>query len=175
MIRWVNGGLLTIFFLVVGLEIKRGFTVGHLSDRHSAALPVAAAIGGMAVPALLYHLVIPAGPWAHGWGVPMATDTAFAVAIIIMMGSRVPVELRIFLTAATIVDDIGAIIVVAFFYSEALHPAYLIAAAATFAVLVAMNRMGVYKVTIYLLLGIVLWAMLFAGGLHATLPTRITR
>ena len=105
----------------------------------------------------------------------MATDTAFAVAIIIMMGSRVPVELRIFLTAATIVDDIGAIIVVAFFYSEALHPAYLIAAAATFAVLVAMNRMGVYKVTIYLLLGIVLWAMLFAGGLHATLPTRITR
>ena len=99
----------------------------------------------------------------------MATDTAFAVAIIVMMGSRVPVELRIFLTAATIVDDIGAIVVVAFFYSEALQPAYLIAAAAIFALLVVMNRMSVYRVTLYLLLGIVLWAMLFAGGLHATL------
>ena len=169
LIRWVNEGLLTIFFLVVGLEIKREFTVGHLSDRRSAALPVAAAIGGMAVPALLYHLVLPSGPWAHGWGVPMATDTAFAVAIIIMLGSRVPVELRIFLTAATIVDDIGAIIVVAFFYSEAIQPTYLIAAAAIFAVLIVMNRIGVYKVTLYLLLGVVLWAMLFAGGLHATL------
>lgn len=169
LIRWVNDGLLTIFFLVVGLEIKREFTVGHLSDRRSAALPVAAAIGGMAAPALLYHLVIPSGPWAHGWGVPMATDTAFAVAIIIMMGSRVPVELRIFLTAATIVDDIGAIIVVAFFYSEALRPTYLILAAVLFGVLVVMNRLGVYRVTLYLLLGVVLWAFIFAGGLHATL------
>ncbi|HET7552586.1 MAG TPA: Na+/H+ antiporter NhaA [Gemmatimonadaceae bacterium] len=169
LIRWVNEGLLSIFFLVVGLEIKREFTVGHLSDRRSAALPVAAAIGGMAVPALLYYLVIPSGPWAHGWGVPMATDTAFAVAIIIMMGSRVPVELRIFLTAATIVDDIGAIVVVAFFYSEALQPTYLILAAAIVVVLVVMNRLGVYRVTLYLLLGVVLWAALFAGGLHATL------
>ena len=99
----------------------------------------------------------------------MATDTAFAVAIIVMMGSRVPVELRIFLTAATIVDDIGAIVVVAFFYSEAIQPTYLILASAILGVLVVMNRMGVYKVTLYLLLGVVLWAMLFAGGLHATL------
>jgi len=169
LVRWVNEGLLTIFFLVVGLEIKREFTVGHLSDRRSAALPVAAAIGGMAVPVLIYALIIPSGPWAHGWGVPMATDTAFAIAIIIMMGSRVPVELRIFLTAATIVDDIGAIIVVAFFYSEALQPAWLILAAAVFGVLVMMNRLGVYRVTPYLLIGVVLWAALFAGGLHATI------
>jgi NhaA family Na+:H+ antiporter len=169
LIRCVNEGLLSIFFLVVGLEIKREFTVGHLSDRRSAALPVAAAIGGMAIPVLLYRAVIPSGPWAHGWGVPMATDTAFAVAIIVMLGSRVPVELRIFLTAATIVDDIGAILVVAFFYSEALQPTWLIAAAVVFAALLVMNRTGVYRVTLYLLLGVVLWAMLFAGGLHATL------
>jgi NhaA family Na+:H+ antiporter len=107
LLRWVNDGLLTIFFLVVGLEIKREFSTGHLSSRQAAALPIAAAIGGMAIPVLLYRLVLPAGPWAHGWGVPMATDTAFAVALIVMLGSRVPVELRIFLTAATIVDDIG--------------------------------------------------------------------
>jgi NhaA family Na+:H+ antiporter len=169
LLRWVNEGLLTIFFLVVGLEIKREFTVGHLSDRRSAALPVAAAIGGMAVPILIYRLIIPSGPWAHGWGVPMATDTAFAIAIIIMMGSRVPVELRIFLTAATIVDDIGAIIVVAFFYSEAIQPAWLILAAAVLGVLVLMNRLAVHRVTFYLLIGIVLWAALLAGGLHATL------
>ncbi|HEU4584900.1 MAG TPA: Na+/H+ antiporter NhaA [Gemmatimonadaceae bacterium] len=167
--EWVNQGLLSIFFLVVGLEIKREFTVGHLSDRRSAALPVAAAIGGMAIPVLIYRAVIPSGPWAHGWGVPMPTDTAFAVAIVIMLGNRVPVELRIFLTAATIVDDIGAILVVALFYSETLQPGYLIAAAVVFAVLLAMNRTGVYRVTLYLLLGVVLWAMLFAGGLHATL------
>src|SRR5262249_54742306 len=97
---WVNDGLLTIFFLVVGLEVKREMTVGHLAKRRSAALPIAAAIGGMIAPALLYTLLVPVGPWSHGWGVPMATDTAFAIALIAMMGSRVPVELRIFLTAA---------------------------------------------------------------------------
>ncbi len=121
LLHWVNDALLTVFFLVVGLEIKREFTVGHLATRRSAALPIAAAIGGMVVPALIYVSLVPAGPWAHGWGVPMATDTAFAVALIAVMGARVPVELRIFLTAAAIVDDIGAIIVVAIFYSDALN------------------------------------------------------
>ena len=169
LLRWVNDGLLTIFFLVVGLEIKREFTVGNLANRRSAALPVAAAIGGMVVPVLLYRLIIPSGPWAHGWGVPMATDTAFAIALIIMMGSRVPVKLRIFLTAATIVDDIGAIIVVAFFYAEALHPEYLLAAVAMICVLALLNRLGVYRVTPYLLLGVALWTLMFAGGIHATL------
>ena len=113
--HWVNDGLLTIFFLVVGLEIKREFTIGHLGTWRAAALPVAAAIGGMVAPALLYLAVIPEGPWSHGWGVPMATDTAFAVALIVMLGERVPIGLRIFLTAAAIVDDIGAIVVVALF------------------------------------------------------------
>ena len=122
LLHWVNDALLTVFFLVVGLEIKREFTVGHLASRRSAALPIAAAIGGMLAPSLLYLLAIPRGPWSIGWGVPMATDTAFAVALVAMLGRRVPVELRIFLTAAAIVDDIGAIVVVAIFYSGELRP-----------------------------------------------------
>ena len=167
--HWVNDGLLTIFFLVVGLEIKREFTVGHLAGRRSAALPIAGAIGGMVVPAAIYILILPGGPWAHGWGVPMATDTAFAIAIIVMMGSRVPIELRIFLTAAAIVDDIGAIVVVALFYSGKLQLAYLIAALVLTGGLAALNRMHVYRVTPYALIGVALWACIYAGGLHATL------
>lgn len=167
--HWVNDGLLTIFFLVVGLEIKREFTVGHLAGRRSAALPIAGAIGGMVVPALLYILVLPGGPWSHGWGVPMATDTAFAIAIIVLMGSRVPIELRIFLTAAAIVDDIGAIVVVALFYSGKLQLGYLIAALVLAGGLAALNRAHVYRVAPYALIGLALWACVHAGGLHATL------
>jgi Na+:H+ antiporter, NhaA family len=167
--HWVNDGLLTIFFLVVGLEIKREFTVGHLTSRRSAALPIAGAIGGMVAPAALYMAVLPQGPWAHGWGVPMATDTAFAVALIVMMGARVPIELRIFLTAAAIVDDIGAILVVAVFYSGDLQLGYLAAAAATAGALALLNRSHVYGVAPYMVLGVVLWACVHAGGLHATL------
>jgi NhaA family Na+:H+ antiporter len=167
--HWVNDGLLTIFFLVVGLEIKREFTVGHLASWRSAALPIAAAIGGMVAPAALYLLVIPQGPWSHGWGVPMATDTAFAVALIVMMGERVPVELRIFLTAAAIVDDIGAIGVVAAFYSGDLHLGYLAAAALITGALALLNRSHVYRVAPYMLLGVALWACVHGGGLHATL------
>jgi len=167
--HWINDALLTIFFLVVGLEIKREFTVGRLAGRRTAALPAAAAVGGMVVPALIYLAFIPTGPWSHGWGVPMATDTAFAVALIAMMGRRVPVELRIFLTAAAIVDDIGAIIVVAFFYSGELHPAYLAAGLLAVAGLALLNRAHVYRVSPYVLLGIVLWYCAHVGGLHATL------
>jgi len=169
LLHWINDGLLTIFFLVVGLEIKREFTVGHLAGVRQAALPIAAAIGGMAVPALFYALIIPSGPWAHGWGVPMATDTAFAIALIALLGPRVPVELRIFLTAAAIVDDIGAIGVVAVFYSGDLHLAYLAGAAATVIGLACLNRGRIYSVTPYALLGVVLWACVHASGLHATL------
>jgi NhaA family Na+:H+ antiporter len=167
--HWVNDALLTVFFLVVGLEIKREFTVGHLATRRSAALPIAAAIGGMVIPALIYVLLVPGGPWAHGWGVPMATDTAFAVALIAIMGARVPVELRIFLTAAAIVDDIGAIIVVAIFYSDALNVVALSGALAAVGMLVVLNRSGVYRVTPYILVGVLLWVCVHAGGLHATL------
>ncbi len=167
--HWVNDGLLTVFFLVVGLEIKREFTVGRLASWRSGALPVAAAIGGMAAPAALYVLILPTGPLAHGWGIPMATDTAFAVALIVMMGARVPIELRIFLTAAAIVDDIGAICVVAVFYSGALDWGYLGAAIAVTAALAFLNKVHVYRVSPYILLGILLWAFVHAGGLHATL------
>lgn len=169
LLHWVNDGLLTIFFLVVGLEIKREFTVGHLAGRRSAALPIAAALGGMVVPAVLYVSIIPDGAWEHGWGVPMATDTAFAIALIALMGRRVPVELRIFLTAAAIVDDIGAIVVVAFFYSSDLHYDYLAVATFTIASLAWLNRSRVYQVAPYAVLGVVLWAAIYQGGLHATL------
>ncbi len=167
--HWVNDALLTIFFLVVGLEIKREFTVGHLTKWRSAACPVAGAIGGMFVPALLYFLIVPGGVWSHGWGVPMATDTAFAVALIAMLGQRVPVELRIFLTAAAIVDDIGAILVVAGFYSRELQFGYLAAAGIVVILLALLNRSRIYLVTPYVLLGVFLWVSVHASGLHATL------
>ncbi|SFH59899.1 Na+:H+ antiporter, NhaA family [Nitrosospira sp. Nsp14] len=169
LLHWINDGLLAIFFLVVGLEIKREFTVGRLASARSAALPVAAAVGGMAVPAILYLLLTPAGAWSRGWGVPMATDTAFAVALIVMMGNRVPAELRVFLTAAAIVDDIGAITVVAIFYSGTINYGYLAGTAAIVAALALLNRSHIYSVTPYILLGIVLWACVLASGLHATM------
>jgi NhaA family Na+:H+ antiporter len=169
LLHWINDGLLTIFFLVVGLEIKREFTVGRLASVRSGALPVAAAIGGMAVPAILYLLLIPAGTWSHGWGIPMATDTAFAVALIVMMGKRVPAELRVFLTAAAIVDDIGAIIVVAIFYSGTMNFGYLAGAGVIVAVLALLNRFHIYSITPYLLMGVLLWACVLASGLHATM------
>jgi NhaA family Na+:H+ antiporter len=173
LLRWVNDGLLSLFFLTVGLEIKREFTVGHLSTRKSAALPVAAAIGGMIIPILLYKLVIPEGPWAHGWGIPMATDTAFAVALIVMMGARVPIELRIFLTAAAIVDDIAAIIVVALFYSSDLNFGYMAGAGVMVSLLAVLNHWGVYRAGPYALAAIGLWICVHAAGLHATLAAVI--
>src|SRR5262249_3471582 len=160
-LHWIDDGLLTVFFLVVGLEVKREMTVGHLASRRSAALPIAAAVGGMVVPALLYALVIPAGSWSPGWGVPMATDTAFAIALIAVMGARVPVELRIFLTAAAIVDDIGAIVAVAVFYSGEIHPAYLAAAAAVVVVPALLSPSRGYLPSPYLLLGLALWAFVY--------------
>ena len=156
--HWINDGLLTVFFLVVGLEIKREFTVGHLAGWRSAALPVAGAIGGTIAPAALYILVVPPGPWSHGWGVPMSTDTAFAVALIVMLGSRVPVELRIFVTAAAIVDDLCAIVAVAAFYSGELSLVYLLAAVPLIGALALLNRSHVYALTPYIVVGWALWA-----------------
>ncbi len=169
LLQWINDGLLTIFFLVVGLEIKRELTVGRLATRRLAAFPVAAGLGGMLVPALVYTLLVPAGPLAHGWGVPMTTDTAFAVAVIVALGRRVPVELRVFLTAAAIVDDLGSIVIVGAFYSGALHAGWLLAAFAACLALFAYNRAGVYRALPYAVTGVVLWALVHAGGLHPTL------
>ena len=166
--EWINDGLLTVFFLVVGLEIKREFTIGRLSTRRAAVLPFAAAAGGMALPALLYLGLAPAGH-AHGWAIPTTTDTAFAIALIALLGSRVPVELRVFLTAAVIVDDLAAIVVVALFYSGGIDLAYAGFAALVTAVLAGLNRGGVYRPLPYAMGGIALWACLHASGLHATL------
>jgi NhaA family Na+:H+ antiporter len=167
--HWINDGILTVFFLVVGLEIKREMTVGRLATAATAALPISAAIGGMIVPALVFWLLVPSGPWEHGWGIPMATDTAFAVAIIAMMGRRVPVELRIFLTAAAIVDDIGTIAVVALFYSDELNLYYAAASVVLGLLLWILNRAHVYRVSLYLILGALLWACVHASGFHASL------
>jgi NhaA family Na+:H+ antiporter len=169
LVEWIDDGLLTIFFLVVGLEIKREFAIGRLSTRRLAALPVAAALGGMAVPAAVYLAVIPQGPWTHGWGVPTTTDTAFAVALIVMLGRRVPVELRVFLTAAAIVDDLGSIVIVALFYSNGLDVMNVGLAIALTLVLVVLNRSGVYRAMPYAVTGVALWAAVHASGLHATL------
>src|SRR5688500_4860401 len=166
--EWINDGLLSIFFLVVGLEIKREFIVGRLATRRAAALPIAAALGGMLLPATLYLLIAPRA-LAAGWAIPTTTDTAFAVALIALLGSRVPVELRIFLTAAVVVDDLAAIAIVAVFYSTHLDASYAIAAVLVTGLLAFLNRGGVYGPLPYAVLGIVLWSCLHAAGLHATL------
>lgn len=168
LLDWVNHGLLTIFFFVVGLEIKREFTVGHLASFRSGALPVIAAFGGIVLPAVIYAAIAPPH-LTHGWGIPIGTDTAFAVALIVLLGDRVPIELRVFLTAAVIIDDIVAIVVIALFYSGDLTSIYLIAAAVIVVLLIVFNRAGVYGVLPYALCGIVLWFFLHEAGLHATL------
>jgi NhaA family Na+:H+ antiporter len=168
LLDWVNHGLLTIFFVVVGLEIKREFTVGHLASMRSGALPVIAALGGIALPALVYAAIAPP-ELKHGWGIPIGTDTAFAVALIVLLGNRVPVELRVFLTAAVIIDDIVAILVIALFYTGQIDARFLIAGGAITAVLVALNRLNVYRTRPYVLCGVLLWFALHEAGLHATL------
>ncbi|HET7753669.1 MAG TPA: Na+/H+ antiporter NhaA [Anaeromyxobacteraceae bacterium] len=168
LIDWVNHGLLTIFFLVVALEIKRELAVGRLASRRAATLPIVASIGGMIAPAILYLLVSP-GPTDHGWGMTITTDTAFAVALVVLLGRRVPVDLRVFLTAAVIVDDLVGIAVVALFYSGALDPGFLVASVLVTGLMVALNRSGVYAALPYALLGVLLWACLHDAGVHATL------
>jgi NhaA family Na+:H+ antiporter len=169
LLDWVNHGFLSVFFLVVGLEIKRELTVGRLASRRAAILPIVAALGGMTVPALIYLAVVPGGPLAAGWGVTIATDTAFAVALIVLLGDRVPVDLRVFLTAAVIVDDLVAIAIVALFYTETIALGYLAATALVTVLLVAINRWNIYRPLPYAVLGVLLWFCLHEAGLHATL------
>ena len=168
LVDWVNHGLLTVFFVVVGLEIKRELTVGRLASPKAAAFPLAAATGGMVVPALLYLLIAPPA-FGHAWGMSITTDTAFAVALLVLLGDRVPVDLRVFLTAAVIADDLVAIVVVAFFYSAELHFAWLGVAAALVAALFLLNRARVYLPLPYAFVGVALWFALHESGVHATL------
>ncbi len=169
LLQWINDGLLTLFFLVVGLEIKREFTVGRLSTARAAILPLAAAAGGIVFPALLYMSIVPKGYLTMGWGTTISTDTAFAIALIVFLGKRVPVELRIFLTASAIVDDLVAILVVAAFYTKEIHYSYIIGAAAVTFMLVVFNRTRFYRPLPYVFLGLALWFCLHEAGIHATL------
>ncbi len=172
LLHWVNHGLLTVFFFVVGLEIKREFTVGHLATFRSGALPVVAAIGGIALPAIIYSSIAPP-ELRHGWGIPIGTDTAFAVALIVLLGSRVPIALRVFLTAAVIIDDVVAILIIAFFYTESIDTTFLIAGGGVTAVAVVLNRIGIYRALPYAVCAVVLWFVLHEAGLHATLAAVI--
>jgi NhaA family Na+:H+ antiporter len=169
LLAWINDGLLSIFFLVVGLEIKRELTVGRLASRRSAALPLMAAFGGMVVPALLYLSLVPPGPARLGWGMTITTDTAFAVALIVLLGERVPVDLRVFLTAAVIMDDLVAIALIAVLYTDSIDLPYLLASLAMTGLLASFNRWGVYRWLPYAVVGTVLWVCLHGAGLHATL------
>ena len=164
----VNDGLMAIFFLVVGLEIKREFLTGELSGRGAAILPVAAAFGGAVVPALLYFAWNAGGPASHGWGIPMATDIAFAVGILALVGSRVPPAFKVFLTALAVVDDLIAVGVIAIFYAGGLDSRALALVAAAFAALLGLNRARVRVLTPYLAIGVVMWAAMAKSGVHPT-------
>ena len=167
--HWVNDALMVVFFFVVGLEIKGELVHGKLRDPRTAAMPAFAALGGMIVPAALYFLVTAGGDGSRGWGIPMATDIAFAVGVVALLGSRVPASLKLFLLTLAIVDDIGAIIVIGIFYSSDLQPQFLGAAAAIVFVIVLINRAGIVWVAPYLVLGGALWLVTYASGVHATI------
>lgn len=166
---WINDGLMTIFFLLVGLEIEREVYIGELAGVRKAMLPVIAAVGGMLVPALLHFWLNAGTPTQAGFGIPMATDIAFSLGILALLGSRVPASLKIFLTALAIIDDLGAILVIALFYSKGISLLYLSAAALLFGVMLLLNRRRMYIVWIYLLLGILLWFCLYRTGIHPTI------
>lgn len=166
---WINDGLMAIFFLLVGLEIKREIIEGELSSLKSASLPIIAAIGGMLVPAVIYLAFNNHTEYEHGWAIPMATDIAFSLAIISMLGKRAPLSLKIFLAALAIVDDLGAILVIAIFYTDQLQWVYLAVSAAIVALLVVFNKIGVTRKYMYVLPGIVLWYCMHHSGIHATI------
>lgn len=166
---WISDALMAVFFFVVGLEIKRQILVGELSSPRQAALPLIAALGGMIAPAGIYLLANPSGPAHAGWGVPIATDIAFALFTINLLGRRVPFALQIFLTALAIADDLGSILVIGLFYTDHLALDWLALAGLFFGLMYLTNRLGIFNVVIYLVLGLGLWVALAGSGVHATL------
>ncbi len=170
LLLWVNDGLMAIFFFLIGLEVKREVMEGHLSSLSQIALPGVAALGGMVVPALVYIAFNGSDSFAlNGWAIPTATDIAFALGILSLLGNRVPVSLKIFLMALAIIDDLGAIIIIAIFYTSELSTLSIGIASAALALLFFMNRIGVAKQAAYILVGIVLWVSVLKSGVHATL------
>ena len=170
LLLWINDGLMAMFFLLIGLEVKREVLDGQLSNPSQIVLPGAAAIGGMVVPALVYWFLNRDDPAAlGGWAIPMATDIAFALGVLALLGKRVPVSLKLFLMTLAIIDDLGAIIVIAVFYSGTLSTLSLALAAACIIALIAMNRLGVVKLGPYMIIGLILWVCVLKSGVHATL------
>ncbi|MCK6615243.1 MAG: Na+/H+ antiporter NhaA [Ignavibacteriaceae bacterium] len=169
LLLWINDGLMAIFFFVVGLEIKRELVEGELSSVKKAMLPAAAALGGMVVPALFFVFFNKGGEAAAGWGIPMATDIAFALGILSLLGKSVPIALKVFLTALAIVDDLGAVLVIAFFYTESISMTSLLVAAVTYAILFWGGSKKIMSTGFYLFFGLILWVAILKSGVHATI------
>lgn len=167
--HWINDGLMAIFFFIIGLEIKREILVGELSNVKVAILPILAAIGGMVLPALIYLGINSGGEGASGWGIPMATDIAFAISALVLLGNRVSPALVTFLVALAIVDDLGAVTVIALFYTDEIHMLPLVLAGLSFLVLVTFNRFGIHAILPYFLVGLVMWFFMLESGVHATI------
>lgn len=167
--HWINDALMAIFFFVVGMELKREILVGELSDVRKASLPIIAAIGGMLVPALIYAMLNPTGDEARGWGIPMATDIAFAVGALVLLAKRVPKSLITFLIALAIADDLGAVIVIAIFYTEQIATHWLFISATLVALLFALNFSGIRNAFPYFIIAVILWYAMMQSGVHATL------
>lgn len=168
-VHWINDGLMTLFFLLIGLELEREIYKGELSDIRNAALPFFSALGGMLVPAAIYLLINSGTDMQAGAGIPMATDIAFAIGILSLLGNRVPVSLKIFLTALAIIDDLGAIIIIAVFYSTGISIVNLLIAFAIFSFLLILNRLKVHNLILYLIAGAVMWYFMSLSGVHATI------
>ncbi|WP_291918658.1 Na+/H+ antiporter NhaA [Chitinophaga sp.] len=166
---WINDGMMVLFFFLVGMEIKRELTVGELSSLRKSILPVLAAVGGMLFPALIFSIFNNNTPYAHGWGIPMATDIAFSLGILSLLGKRVPVGLKIFLMALAIIDDLGAILTIAIFYTPHLDVKYLLIGGGVFLIPLLLNFLKVQRLIFYYIPGLVLWYCLFNSGVHATI------
>jgi len=169
-LHWINDVLMAVFFFIVTLEIKREFIHGELSKPKQALLPIIGAVGGMAVPALIYVIInFETGYTLRGWAIPSATDIAFSIGVLSLLGSRIPISLKVFLTALAIIDDLGAIVIIAFFYSAELQYTYLLLMLAAFIALLILNKLGIKKILPYFFVGFFLWYFTYSSGIHSTI------